>query len=345
MVTKLVKMTAKELLKFAAPSGLKILSREGTSLEFKESFNWGAKDEYAKTAAAFANAKGGVFVFGVKNNPRELVGLRSDSFEELDEAKIAEYLNSLLSPEIQFAKTVEQLRGKSVGVLRIFRSERKPVVAIKNDKEVKEGEIYYRYNARSDKVKYAEMRALLEEIQMQERGFWKNMFERIAQIGTDNVAVMDVAEGKIEGRGGTVVIDEKLLTKLKFIKEGSFKEGGAPVLRLVGDMMPVSIVATKKGNRTRGFHLTADPNAPVVRIEEESILKAFPLDFNTLTRSLRERYIDFKADNRYHRIRKGLMTMGFSITRRLNPNNPKSSKQDFYNTKIFEEFDKSYKKR
>lgn len=255
MTTSPVKKMGKDLLKFAGVSGFKLLSREGTSLEFKESFNWGEKDSYAKTVAAFANAKGGSLIFGVKNNPRELTGLRSNSFEDLDEAKIAEYLNSVLSPEIQFEKTVENLRGKTIGVLRIYKSERKPVVAIKNGKEIKEGEIYYRYNARTDKVKYAEMRSLLEEIQMQERNFWKQMFERIAQIGTDNIAVMDVAEGIIEGKGGTVVIDEKLLSKLKFIKEGSFKEGGTPTLRLVGDMTPVSVIASKKAGRRNKFQI------------------------------------------------------------------------------------------
>lgn len=333
------------LLKFAAASGLKLSSREGTSLEFKESFNWGVKDEYAKTAAAFSNAKGGFFVFGVKNSPRELKGLMSNSFEELDEAKIAEYLNSVFSPEIKFEKSVKQLRSKTVGILRIFESDRKPIVAIKNDKDIKEGEIYYRYNARTDKVKYPEMRNLLDEVQMHERNFWKQMFERIAQIGTENVAVMDIARGTIEGTGGAVLIDEKLLPKLKFIKEGSFKEGGAPALRLVGDMTPVSVVATKKGRRTHGFHITDDPTAPVVRVEEESILKEFPLDYNTLTRSLRERYADFKTDNKYHRLRKELMGRGFSMTRKLNPNNPKSTKQDFYSPRIFVEFDKVYKKR
>ena len=84
MVPKKVNKSVKELLKFAASSGPKLLSREGSFLEFKESFNWGSKDEYAKTAAAFANAKGGVFIFGVKNKPRELVGLLSDSFDDLE---------------------------------------------------------------------------------------------------------------------------------------------------------------------------------------------------------------------------------------------------------------------
>lgn len=37
--------------------------------------------------AAFANNKGGYMVFGVRNNPKELVGLQSSNFETTDEEK------------------------------------------------------------------------------------------------------------------------------------------------------------------------------------------------------------------------------------------------------------------
>ena len=59
-------------------------------MEFKESFNWSSKDKYAKSIAAFANNLGGFIIFGIKNNPRDLVGLKSNNFDEIDEAKISE---------------------------------------------------------------------------------------------------------------------------------------------------------------------------------------------------------------------------------------------------------------
>jgi predicted HTH transcriptional regulator len=62
----------------------RLISRESGWLEFKESFNWNAKDKYAKSMAAFANNKGGFIVFGIKDKPRDLVGLRSNNFEEVE---------------------------------------------------------------------------------------------------------------------------------------------------------------------------------------------------------------------------------------------------------------------
>ena len=339
------KQRTEKFLKFAKQSGIKISSREGVSLEFKESFNWGSKDEYAKSAAAFANAQGGTFIFGVKDKPRELVGLQTKNFEDFDEAKIAEYFNSIFSPEVSFEKSVQVVRGKQIGVLRIYPSLRKPVVAIKNDKAIKEGEIYYRYNARSDKVKYPEMQALLDDVKSQEREYWKSIFERIAQIGSKNLAIMNVAEGTIEGNGGNLILDERLIPRIKFIREGSFKEGGQPTLKLVGQVVPVSVISTKKrGSNSKNFRITDDPNAPVVRLEEEDVLKEFPLDFVSLTETLRKRYKDFKSDPKYHQVRRELMSKGFSKTRRLNPNKINSSKQDFYSLNIINEFDKYYKK-
>ncbi len=81
----------KKILRFSASTGIKVTSREGTSLEFKESFNWNSKDKYGKSIAAFANNRGGLLVFGISDRPREILGLKTTNFEELDEAIITQY--------------------------------------------------------------------------------------------------------------------------------------------------------------------------------------------------------------------------------------------------------------
>jgi len=333
------------MLRFSSPQGRKVSSREGSSLEFKESFNWSSKDVYAKTVAAFANKNGGRLVFGVRNKPRELVGLQSSNFEDIDEAKIAEYLNGLFAPEIEFVKETETIRGRKIGALIIEAGSRKPVVAIKNDGVVKEGEIYYRYNARTDKIKYPAIRFILDKIREDERRQWMDMFQRISRVGPENAALLNLEIGEIQGSGGSVIIDEGLLPKLKFIKEGSFKETGAPTLKLIGDLRAVSFVGQRRQVRGGGgVRWTDDPRAPAVRIEEKNILQKFPLDYSALTKILKERFVDFKVNPRYHQIRQLLMKRGFSVTRVLNPKNPRSSKQDFYSRSIVQEFDKHYQK-
>ena len=89
-----------------------------------------------------------------------------------------------------------------------------------------------------------------------------------------------------------------------------------------------------------------DPNALPVKIQEEDMLKVYPLDYDTLTKKLRARYSNFKVDKKYHRLRKELSkNKRFCKTRLLDPENPKSLKKDFFNTEIFKEFDKHYNKK
>jgi hypothetical protein len=73
-------------------------------------------------------------------------------------------------------------------------------------------------------------------------------FEKISKIGPTNAAILDILGREIIGQGGTLVIDKKLVPKLKFIREGNFQESGKPVLKLIGDVKPVSVVVGKGGN-------------------------------------------------------------------------------------------------
>jgi hypothetical protein len=89
-----------------------------------------------------------------------------------------------------------------------------------------------------------------------------------------------------------------------------------------------------------------NPNAIQVNISEEDIRKTYPWDYETLTGKLKARYIDFKANDKYHVLRmKIAANPQFMKTRYLDPGNPKSSRKDFYNPNIINEFDKSYTRK
>lgn len=185
-----------KIFRFHSTIPNRLVTRESNWLEFKESFNWGSKDSYAKTVAGFANNKGGAIVFGVKNRPRELVGLQNDNFENLDEAKIAEYLNGAFAPELVFAKRVSTIQGKTVGVLEIMECTRKPIISTKNDGEIKESEIYYRYNARTDKIKYPELKGLIDAEQEKTESKWRSILQKLGRISDiSSVAVLDNTDG------------------------------------------------------------------------------------------------------------------------------------------------------
>jgi hypothetical protein len=336
----------KKIFVFHETIANRIISRESSWLEFKESFNWNSKDKYAKSMVAFANNKGGFIVFGIKDKPRDLVGLQSNTFEDVDEAKITAYLNSVFAPEIIFEKFTITVKSKTIGVLYTQQAKIKPIVCMKNDGELKEAEIYYRYNARTEKIKYPELKMMFDAVREEERKSWMEHFEKISKIGPTNVAIMDTIAGEINGRNGTLIIDKKLIPKLKFINQGNFQEKGKPVLRLIGDVKPVSIISSKSKDGF-GIKITDDPNALALRLEEDEILKKkYPLDYMTLVKELKERFLDFKTNSKFHKIRKELMQdEGLSKTRYLDPNNTKSSRKDFYSRNIVKRFDDYYVKR
>jgi predicted HTH transcriptional regulator len=120
------------IFSFESKSTDRLISRENSRLEFKESFNFGNIDAYAKTAAAFANAHGGYIVFGVRDSPRQLIGLHSENFDNFDPAKLTNALNERFSPEIHWESRTIQVRGQKVGILYFAEAKQKPVICTRN---------------------------------------------------------------------------------------------------------------------------------------------------------------------------------------------------------------------
>ncbi len=91
------------------------------------------------------------------------------------------------------------------------------------------------------------------------------------------------------------------------------------------------------------FRWTDDPSAPTIALREEDFLKNYPLTYRQLTDTLKRRYSDFLANDGYHKVRKGCeKEKKYCIRRLLDPNNPQSAGQRFYNANILQEFDKHY---
>ena len=228
----------------------KIISRESSTLEFKENFNKGLVSKYAKTMAAFSNKDGGYLIFGVKNKPRIVVGMKDNTFDEYDDEKFVEKLNEYFSPEIRFERRVINYLGLNVGLIYVYPSISKPVVCTKsvqgnNGLVIREGDIYYRYSAKTSEIKYPDLKILLEQIRENEQKAWLQTFKKIAKIGVNNLSLIDLKNGKISSNGFVrnkeLFIDNKLLAELKFIKEGHFSETeGAPTLKLIGDIKGIT---------------------------------------------------------------------------------------------------------
>jgi hypothetical protein len=214
----------------------RLISRESGKLEFKESFNFASIDAYSKTAAAFANSQGGYIVFGVRDQPREAVGLKGSNFVNLDVAKLTQALNDRFSPEIAWEAYVYHLGDKIFGLLHFSEATSKPVVCTRNGADLKESDIYYRYRGQSQRIKYPELRAMLEAQAAKERSLWMHYLQRMAKIGIQNVAVLDTLSGELSAQGNVFLIPETLIPKLNFVKSGFFTEdAGGPALMLLGN--------------------------------------------------------------------------------------------------------------
>lgn len=254
-----------EIFKISTKHANRVISRESSNLEFKESFGWKSLVKYLKTFAAFANTKGGYIVFGIGRRPHQLLGLSGSSleqFELIDPEKMTAHLNEHFSPEITWDIHEYELNGKLYGILYIHECQGKPIVCKKDaDNVLKEGDIYYRYRGRSERIKYSELRDILDLKRENEQRLWMQHFSRIAKIGVREVGIFDLKTGQVTGTNGSFLIDESLLSQLSFIKEGEFSEiKGKPTLKLIGNLEVISglpnITSKKRIIKTKGIRIS-----------------------------------------------------------------------------------------
>jgi len=221
----------------------RIKARERNDLEYKETFGLGSKAKYARTMAAFANNRGGYILFGIKDSPRIPQGVNT-AFGEFKQEVFTEYLNSLFSPEIIWEAGTVDCNGISIGYIYTYESSSKPIVALKGEssEKITSGDVYYRYRARNDKIKYPEMNRIIEDRIRREREQILRLMEVIRKSDTANLGIVNYSNGKFSTPfGADVVIDRRLiaqvLRKAKYIKEGSFNEnGGTPVIKVTGSI-------------------------------------------------------------------------------------------------------------
>jgi len=92
--------------------------------------------------------------------------------------------------------------------------------------------------------------------------------------------------------------------------------------------------------------VTNDPNAPAVHLTEEQVTDRYPWDYKELTSRCKERYADFKVNQKYHKLRKDLENdKRYCHVRLLDPRGPKGPMKKFYDPNILEEFDKHYARK
>lgn len=249
---------------------LRIINREGTTIEFKESYSHGSMAQYFKTIASFANNAGGYIIFGVGDKPRRLLGLKGKNLQQFEELKVEEFTKNLcdyFSPEIKWDHCTFEFKDLSFGVIYTFPLRTKPCICRKvydapNTKySLKEGDIYYRYGGRSERIHFEELNAIMEDARKTEESQWLSFIKNASKIGIANACLLDLDTGIISGEGGSIVIDGELLSKIAFIKEGEFVEKkGKPALRLIGDIEEVETGKVIAKESTKKVVKAIEPN-------------------------------------------------------------------------------------
>ncbi len=238
--------TIKKMLKYDLTTKL-VKIHESKRVEFKENFNFKNKKDYYKAMAAFANANGGYIFFGIKDKPRLLQGLSDDRFEEFNNMKFEDFtvdLNNFFSPEIKWeSNSIIFEDNIKIGVIYIYESDTKPIICKKRyeskDKKSNtiEGEIYYRYYARNDKIHFDDLLKIINQEKEKESKKWINLFSKISKMGVDNVGLLNFNTGVFSAGKSSIILDEEMLSTIKFIKEGEFNERkGIPTLNVIGNV-------------------------------------------------------------------------------------------------------------
>ncbi|KYN23906.1 hypothetical protein AUQ44_18880 [Vibrio cidicii] len=235
---------------FSAVNEENILKRrESNTTEFKEIFDWKSKEfksNIARTAAAFSNRDGGVIIFGVADRPHTVVGV--DNYESVDDADISVWFNELFSPSIEFSRSTLQCGTSTIGILQIFESRNKPIICIKDSAKTFDSDIYYRYSARSSKIKSGDLIYLLNDIKENEKVVWLKFLSNIAQVGIENIALLNSVTGELSSANNTFLIDESILGQIQVLDKYSESHEGAPAVKIIGDVVDSAMVVEKTKN-------------------------------------------------------------------------------------------------
>lgn len=210
-----------------------------------------------------ANNKGGFILFGIKEEGQKtkkfiVSGLEHKQAEDLmqDKKLFSEKLAAHFGEDIKIGRGKEEVANKMIGYIEVFESHNKPLIS--ND-----GDIYYRYDAETRKIKKLDLIRILEHKNTQKLKdiFYKHI-ETILKNGIENSAILNVETGDIKGKGGRLIIDKSMLSQIAFIKEGEFVEKeGAPAYIIKGEIEAIdsnAIIATKIENKNIDDNLIHD---------------------------------------------------------------------------------------
>lgn len=223
-----------------------IKRRESYCIEFKSIFDWqteSSRSAYCKSLSAFSNNNGGALFFGIENKPHKIIGV--SNFEDIDDADITNYINEVFTPHIQFERRTYDYKGLTIGILYAVRSKTRPIICTKDTSKTNSSDIYFRYSAKSTKIKAGDLIKLIQDVKDDESNKWLKLLDNIGKIGIENTHLLNSLNGEIISDNNTFILDEELLKQIKIIDRYSIQEDGQPAVRIIGNIPELARVIKK----------------------------------------------------------------------------------------------------
>jgi hypothetical protein len=154
----------REILKLSDDGQAALPGFESAFAEFKRELpaDKEARAKAAKCLVAFANNEGGYLFFGVENDGT-IVGIPTDRIERVWD-ELAQVLTNTFTPFFQWERAVVPMQDCSIGVAYAYKSADKPIVAAKEfTPEIREGQIFFRYNRSNECIRAGDLLKLLHE--------------------------------------------------------------------------------------------------------------------------------------------------------------------------------------
>lgn len=231
----------------------RLTAGESDEHECKAAYGAKYRGKWLRAVAALANNRGGYLFFGVhdkdsekkdgQDKSYELIGMPSTEFQDADPKDIFRHIKAVFDPTPRVRFGHGSIDGKSFGLIYVDPQQSKPVIARQGEGsgDIREGDIFFRYPGSSERIKYSDLRAIMDERDAQARSKILPMVERLLAIGPEKALIADLNSGVLTDGANGLVIDTALVEQLTFIKEGEFSEvEGAMTLRLLGDIKPIS---------------------------------------------------------------------------------------------------------
>ena len=259
-----------------APSkggGWHLASGETDEVECKREIDTKKLASIVRAIAGMANNKGGTILLGVEDKSGKVVGLANDDFAKLDLVKLTLAVKAHLQPTPSFLKGVIEVGGAKIGYVSVEPYADKPVIVHRPGDRLDDGAILFRYPAESAPIKFGDLKTMLDERDARRLGALVEATRKLAEIGVENSAILNVQNGALDVAGKPMKIDQALVDQIQFIKEGHFDEViGAPALKLVGE-----ITTLGGGKLPGGRRLITDEDALRNFLDQEPVLE--PIEY------------------------------------------------------------------